>query len=153
MGGGQWVGPMTHPASWGQRVITRTRTDVSVCRNETPCNPWLEQVWEALPLFCISGPWKCAMGAAGNVQHQGGGAIASQHEKLQHDLGLGAGHRTYCSRRVSPRLLCAAEAQALLSSSPRPKAQALPSVVRVVSQPSPPVCTGGSGFVTSISQW
>ena len=133
MGGGQWVGPMAHPASWGQRVITRTCTDVSVCRNETPCNPWLEQFWEALPLFCISGPynrrsWKCTTSG-----RRGGGAIPSQHEKLQHDLGLGAGHRTYCSRRVSPRLLCAVEAQALLSSSPRPKAQALSSIVRVVS--------------------
>ena len=102
-------------------------------------NPRPEQVLEALPLSCISGPWKCTVTAAGNAQHQawGGGwgaqypvsirsinAAMSKRSMPQakalfrgNELGLGAWQRTCCSRHLSPRLLCALEAQALSSSS------------------------------------
>ena len=77
---------------------------------------WSKQVLEALPSLYISGPWKCTITPAGNVQHQAGGGggqwpvsmrsfktAMSKQSMLQakallrgNELGLGAGHRTYC---------------------------------------------------------
>ena len=45
-------------------------------------------------------PWKCTITPDGNVQHQaGGGAMASQHEKLQnnHEQAVNAARKGFAS--------------------------------------------------------
>ena len=101
-------------------------------------SPWPKQVLEALPSLYISGPWKCTTTPAGNVQHQAGGGqwpvsmrsfktAMSKQSMLQakalllgNELGLGAGHRTYCFVASALASCSRPKAQALSSSGPRP---------------------------------